>query len=77
MVKIELDFPDDMYSSLRKVVDACNASHRSSAGANSHGELNVAALLTMLAEDAAMTRSRPSCWQASNMQRVFDAHGYL
>lgn len=77
MVKIELELSDDVHSSLCKVVDACNASHRDAAGATSHGELSVEGLLTMLAEDASMTRSRPGSWEASNMQRVFDSHGYL
>lgn len=77
MIKIELHLADDLYLSLCKVVDACNASHDASAGANSHGELTIKELLTMLAEDASMTYSRPRSGEASNMQKVFDFHGYF
>ena len=40
-----------------------------------YGMLTAKALLTMLAEDAAMTISRPSSWEGANMATV-ESHGY-
>jgi hypothetical protein len=76
MVKIELELDDIAHANLRKVVERCNASHRRNGGATSHGELTVKKLLVMLAEDAAMTQSRPGSCEGSNMQGVLDSHGY-
>ena len=52
------------------------ASPTSSDGATTHGALDVKALLAMLAEDAAMTHSRPSSWEGSSMLQVLASHGY-
>jgi|GEM_PF-3175001 len=41
-----------------------------------HGSMTVPTLLAMLAEDAAMTNSRPGSWEGSSMQQVLDSHGY-
>ena len=76
MVRIELELDDSVHAALRSVVARCNAAHKTSGGANTHGELNVKKLLTLLAEDAAMMQSRPGSWEASTMQQVLDAHGY-
>ncbi|SAK90120.1 hypothetical protein AWB75_06270 [Caballeronia catudaia] len=64
MVRIELELDDSVHAALRSVVARCNAAHKSSGGANTHGELNVKKLLTLLAEDAAMMQSRPGSWEA-------------
>ncbi|SAL05464.1 hypothetical protein AWB81_07172 [Caballeronia arationis] len=76
MVKIELELSDEMHANLREVVARCNASHRDRDGANTHGQLSVKTLLTMLTEDAALTHSRPGSWEGANMQQVLDSHGY-
>lgn len=76
MVKIELELGDDVHAALLSVVARCNEEQKSSGGMSTHGELNVKKLLTILAEDAAMTESRPASWQASKMQQVLDSHGY-
>ena len=66
----------DTHENLLTVVKNCNQSHKDSEGATTHGELDISDLLAMLAEDAAMTNSRPGSWEGSNMQQVLDSHGY-
>lgn len=66
----------DTHANLLTVVKNCNQSHKDSNGENTHGELDISGLLAMLAEDAAMTNSRPGSWEGSNMQQVLDSHGY-
>jgi hypothetical protein len=73
---IKLQIPQAVYDDLVVVAANCNAAHKASGGFTSHGELDVAGLLLMLAQDAAMTNSRPGSWEGSNMQQVLDAHGY-
>lgn len=75
-IKVTLDLRDDVYQNLLTVVKNCNLAHQGSDGATTHGELDVPRLLTMLAEDAAMTNSRPGSWEGVNMQQVLDSHGY-
>ncbi len=73
-VTIEMDV--ETYDNLVAVVDACNFAHTQNDGFNTHGKLNVRRLLLMLAEDAAMTYTRPGSWEGANMQQVLDSHGY-
>ncbi|VXC90740.1 conserved hypothetical protein [Burkholderia sp. 8Y] len=76
MVAITLELNDDVYKALRSVVARCNEAHQSSGGLDTHGKLDAKKLLTVLAEDAAMTHSRPESWQACKMQHLLDSHGY-
>jgi len=49
------------------------------AGLSEYGdtaEMTVDNLMTALAEDIAMTVTRPGCWEAANMQQVFASHGW-
>jgi hypothetical protein len=73
---VTLCIPQAVYDDLVVVAANCNAAHKASGGFTSHGELDVAGLLLMLAQDAAATNSRPGSWEGSNMQQVLDAHGY-
>ncbi len=73
-VAIPLSFAD--YQNLHAIVDSSNNSHRRTGGANTHGELTVNGLLAMLAQDAAMTISRPGSWEGANMLQVLESHGY-
>lgn len=75
-VAIAVAVSAETYKNLLEVVKSCNRSHKSNDGANSHGPLTVSGLLAMLAEDAAMTNSRPGSWEGANMQNVLDSHGY-
>jgi hypothetical protein len=72
-MKIEIEVSDDTYRNLLVVVDACN---RTDPNATTHGKLDVPGLLAMLADDVAMTNTRPGSWEGSNMQQVLDSHGY-
>ena len=33
-------------------------------------------VIQILANDLGMTNDRPGCWEAENMQRVIDSHGW-
>jgi len=49
------------------------------AGLSEYGgtaEMTVDNLMTALAEDVAMTVTRPGGWGAANMQQVFASHGW-
>jgi hypothetical protein len=72
-VKIEIEVSQATYQHLLVVVESCN---RNDPDATTHGPMTVPELLAMLAEDAAMTNSRPGSWEGSNMQQVLDSHGY-
>lgn len=72
-VKIELELSQTTHHHLLVVVDSCN---RIDPNNTTHGHLTVPQLLAMLAEDVAMTNSRPGSWEGANMQQVLDSHGY-
>lgn len=75
-VAIALAFDKGTYANLLAVVASCNLAEANSKGATTHGKLDVPKLLSMLAEDAAMTNTRPGSWEGANMQQVLDSHGY-
>ncbi len=75
-VAIAVAVSSETYQNLEVVVANCNESNESSGGATTHGALNVSTLLSMMAEDLAMTNTRPGSWEGSNMQQVLDSHGY-
>lgn len=69
-MKIVLDLPDSLRNDLETVVRQCTTE------ASTHGQLTLETMFEMLAEDLAMTVSRPGSWEAANMARVFESHGY-
>ncbi|QJE02819.1 hypothetical protein HH212_24750 [Massilia forsythiae] len=75
-VAIALAFDREAYTNLLAVVANCNLAEKNNQGATTHGSLDVPKLLLMLAEDAAMTNTRPGSWEGANMQQVLDSHGY-
>jgi hypothetical protein len=75
-VKPELELPQSVYRSLAQVASACSDSDAARDHATTHGPLDVKALLCMLAEDAAMTHTRPGSWEGANMLQVLSSHGY-
>lgn len=75
-VTIPVVVDSDTYENLQTVVKNCNLADTDSEGMTSHGQLDIPGLLAMLAQDAAMTNSRPGSWEGSNMQQVLDSHGY-
>lgn len=75
-VAIALGLSEDTYANLLAVVDHCNQADDRNKGATTHGKLDVSGLLAMLADDAAMTNSRPGSWEGANLQQVLDSHGY-
>lgn len=75
-VAIAVAVSNETYSNLQVVVTSCNEANKSREGATTHGNLTVSSLLGMMAEDLAMTNTRPGSWEGSNMQQVLDSHGY-
>lgn len=76
LVPVVLQIPEATHNALQEVVDNCNRINKKRGSCTSHGELDIPGLLMMLAQDAAMTVSRPGSWEGSNMQQVLDSHGY-
>lgn len=76
-VLVMLPLAASTYQELLEVVESCNLANKKREGCTSHGKLDVEGLITMLAEDAAMTNSRPGSWEGANMQHVLNCHGYM
>jgi hypothetical protein len=75
-VAVAIGLSENVYNDLLVVVDYCNRADDKSSGATTHGKLDIPRLIAMLAEDAAMTNSRPGSWEGANLQRVLNSHGY-
>ena len=69
-MKIVFDVPDTVAETLKIVAKRCAREE------STHGPLTVKAMFAMLAEDLAMTETRPGSWEAANMVQVFTSHGY-
>ena len=69
-MKIIFDVPDAVAATLKIVAERCVRED------STHGPLTVESLFEMLAEDIAMTETRPGSWEAANMMQVFTSHGY-
>ncbi|BBU33402.1 hypothetical protein BTHE68_71360 (plasmid) [Burkholderia sp. THE68] len=76
MVNVDLKLSEEVYRALVMIADACSLAHQRRKTTTTHGPLDVAALLTMLAEDAAFLHSRPGGWEAANMAILLASHGY-
>lgn len=61
---------------LHELAVRCTDANQRNDGCNSHRALSVSAMLSMLAEDAAMVITRPGSWEDSNTAQVFSSHGY-
>lgn len=75
-VAVAVALDQETYNNLLVVVESCNRADHDNNGATTHRKLDVPKLLTLLAEDAAMTNTRPGSWEGANMQQVLDSHGY-
>ena len=75
-VAIAIALSWDAYTNLLAVVENCNWAHENNKDATTHGRLDIPKLIGMLAEDAAMTNTRPGSWEGANLQQVLDSHGY-
>jgi len=71
--KITIELPVGMAADIDALVE--RTAHCDDRG-TSHGALTMEKLAKMLLEDAAMTVGRPGSWEASNMDRVLQGHGY-
>jgi hypothetical protein len=76
MPSIQIDVSEETVQLIVEPAKRCTDADRERSGATSHGPLAVESLLTMLAEDAAMTISRPGSWEGANMTIVLKSHGY-
>jgi hypothetical protein len=69
MKKITVTVSETEAANLAVLVRRCNELDKPQDSATTYGQLTVAGLLAMLAEDAAKVISRPGCWEASNSTR--------
>lgn len=69
-MQIIFDVPDSVAETLKTVAERCATEE------STHGPLTIQEMFEMLAEDIAMTETRPGSWEASNMMQVFTSHGY-
>lgn len=76
MTTITITVSDATNDALKKLAERCGQSNDACDGANTHGPLDVARLVTMLAEDAAMAVLRPGSWEGLGILDVLNAHGY-
>lgn len=75
--KILVELSDEDAANLAELARRCSQADQASEGATSHGPLeNAAAVLAMLAEDAAMAIRRPGSWEGAGLIRHLAAHGY-
>jgi hypothetical protein len=75
-VSIQVTVDADTYENMQAAIGRCNASEDETEAMGSHGRLDAAGLLVMLAQDVAMTVSQPDSLEGTNMRRVLDYHGY-
>lgn len=68
-VQIEFEMDDETYRILKGAVSYLKRPH-------SGESMTVNEVFSELAEDLAMTGSRPGSLEASNMQNVIDGHGW-
>lgn len=76
MKQFTIEVDDETAARLEELATLCSATDTDRNGATSHGQLTVPRLLRMLAQDAAMTLTRPGSWEGANMARVLSGHGY-
>jgi len=76
MKQIVIQVSDETAASLHELAVRCSEEEQRREGFTSHGALSVAALMAMLAEDAAMVITRPGSWEGANMTQVLASHGY-
>lgn len=76
MKKVTFAVEDGVYLDLLAVLEHCNLTNKARAGFTTHGDLTLSALFSMLADDVAMTKTRPGSWEGSNMEAVLVGHGY-
>jgi len=76
MAQITIEVSDDDAANLAELAQRCAEADKERDGATTHGPIDVAGLLAMLAQDAAMVIRRPGSWEGANMAQVFTSHGY-
>lgn len=76
MAVITVEVSDDVAADLAELGRRCTEVDKSRDGATTHGGLDVAGLLMMLAEDAAMIIRRPGSWEGAGMSQQLASHGY-
>ena len=76
MPSIQIDISAQITRSIAELAERCTVANQERAGATTHGPLTAKTLLAMLAEDAALTITRPGSWEGSNMATALESHGY-
>lgn len=73
---MQVEVSDAAAVDLAELARRCTQADKERNGATTHGPLEVADILAMLAEDAAMVISRPGSWEGAGMAQHLSAHGY-
>jgi len=76
MPKFTIEVSDDDAAHLAELAQRCAEADKERDGATTHGAVDVAGLLAMLAEDAAMVIRRPGSWEGAGMAQHLASHGY-
>lgn len=76
MATITVEVSDDVAADLAELGQRCTEADKSRDGATTHGPLDAAGILAMLAEDAAMVIRRPGSWEGAGMAQQLTSHGY-
>jgi 3-phosphoglycerate kinase len=77
MKKITVTVSENVAADLAKLAQRCSrVARKQGAMGTDCGEVTVAQLLAILAEDAAMVIWRPGSWEGAGMARQLAGHGY-
>ena len=76
MPTMMIEVSEEVAANLAELARRCSQADEERNGATTHGPVEPADILAMLAEDAAMVVSRPGSWEGSGMAQHLSAHGY-
>lgn len=76
MLNIEFRISDEQADNLAELARRCGEAHAERPDATTHGALDLAGLLALLIEDAAMIINCPGSWEAEAIRQLLVRHGY-
>lgn len=76
MPSMQIEVSEEVAASLAELARRCTEADEERNGATTHGPVEPADILAMLAEDAALVVSRPGSWEGSGIAQHLAAHGY-
>ena len=76
MLNIEFRISDEQADSLAELAQRCAQASADRSDVTTHGPLDLAGLLALLIEDAAMVIDRPGSWEGQAIRQLLARHGY-